>query len=806
MDESNIITSEKEYITLPMLALRGVSVYPGMIINFEVERPYSVNALNAANKSDRLIFLTAQKDPTEDMPEAKDVYTVGTVCRIKQQFQQPRSQVYRAMVEGIYRADAAEITAGRHYFTARVEALPDKAERVSAVKLEALMRNVIGLYEEYTQEMSPFGAEQMLDLVSSSDPGYISNYIAQNIPADVPEKQMLLEELRPSKRLEALTKLLVKELNIISLERELGEAAVEEMNKAQRDYYLHEQMRIIREELGDEDPGTDDIDEYREKIKLLPVSDEIKEKLLKEVSRLTKQPYGSSEASVIRTYLDTCLEIPWGDRTRETIDIKKAAKILNDEHYGLEKVKERILEYLAVKQLSPDVKGGLICLVGPPGTGKTSIAMSIAKAVNRKLVRISLGGVHDEAEIRGHRKTYVGSMPGRIVNGIIQAKTMNPLMVLDEIDKLGSDYRGDPSSALLEVFDAEQNCTFRDNFLEIPVDLSDVFFITTANTTDTIPRPLLDRMEIIELSSYTDEEKLQIAKRHLLPKQRKKHGLGARDLKVNDGAIRAVIAGYTRESGVRILERELAKLCRKAASGIAGEEYKSLSVTPKNLETLLGPVKFKPDERRHGGRIGLVRGLAYTEVGGEVLDVEAAVVEGTGKINVTGNLGDVMKESVQIAVTVVRSRAASLGINPEFYKDKDIHIHFPEGAVPKDGPSAGVTEVTAIASALSGIPVRQDIAMTGEVTLRGRVLAIGGLREKTMGALRAGVKTVICPKENEPDLKEIDPLVRDQLQFLFAETVDDVLSAALVDKPREFIPAAVAPVRPGTAESITIRQ
>ena len=557
-------------------------------------------------------------------------------------------------------------------------------------------------------------------------------------------------------------------------------------------------MKIIQSELGEDD----EVENYREKINALPVSDAIREKLLKELGRFAKQPFGSSEAAVLRNYLDVCLEIPWGVTTKETINIAKARKKLDDDHYGLEQVKERVLEYLAVKQLSPDIKGGLLCLVGPPGTGKTSIAQSVAAATNRKLVRISLGGVHDEAEIRGHRRTYIGSMPGRIVSGIIQAGSCNPLMVLDEIDKLAADYRGDPSAALLEALDGEQNHSFRDNFLELPIDLSGVFFITTANTTQSIPRALLDRMEVIELSSYTDEEKLQIAKKHLLPKQRKKHGLKAQQLRVSDDAIREIISSYTRESGVRTLERELAGICRKAASGIAEGKYKSLSVTAGELAPLLGPAKFKPDERRSRDEIGLVRGLAYTSVGGEVLDVEAAVVEGTGKLELTGNLGDVMKESAKAALTYIRSRAAMLGIDTDFYKTKDIHIHFPEGAIPKDGPSAGITVTIALISALTGTPVRSDVAMTGEVTLRGRVLPIGGLREKTMAALRAGVKTVIIPAGNLADLEKIDQTVRARLRFVTAENVDDILDVALQRKSGEELAAAPLPMQAQERHSV----
>ena len=529
----------------------------------------------------------------------------------------------------------------------------------------------------------------------------------------VENKQKLLEELYPSRRLALLGKLLTREIEILNIEKELNDATQEQVNRAQREYFLREELKLIQSELGT-DGESDDTDTYRARIEALPVKDEIREKLLKELSKLQKQPFGSAEAAVIRGYLDTCLEIPWNVRTKETVDTKKAQRVLEADHYGLEKVKERILEYLAVRQLTPELKGGLLCLVGPPGTGKTSIALSIARAVNRNCVRISLGGVHDEAEIRGHRKTYIGSMPGRIMNGIIQAKSCNPLMVLDEIDKLGSDYRGDPAAALLEALDGEQNGSFRDHFLEIPFDLSETFFITTANTTDTIPRALLDRMEVIEMPSYTDEEKLQIAKRHLIPKQRKKHGLKAAQLRFDDAAIRAIIGLYTRESGVRVLEREIAKICRKTAFEIAEGKVRSVSVKKEGLEELLGTRKYVAETAHERDEIGLVRGLAYTAVGGEVLDAECVVLEGTGKIELTGNLGDVMKESARAAVTCLRSRAEELGIDPNFYQNKDIHIHFPEGAVPKDGPSAGVTVVTALASALTGRPVRRDVAMTGE--------------------------------------------------------------------------------------------
>ena len=785
-------TMENEIRTLPMLPLRGLSVFPSMLLTFDVERSASVAALDAAVRGDHLIFLAAQKDIATDVPEEKDIYHVGTVCRVRQQLRQPRSSSCRVMVEGLYRAQALSMDTEGKYYSAQVTHLDDKPEKVSAVRKEALVRSCLSLFNEYVQMNPDMMNEQLLNILANPDIGYVISYIAQNVHFSLEDKQKLLEEVYPSRRLMLLNKLLNNELDIMAIEKELNDATQEQVNRSQREYYLREEMKIIQAELGDD--VQDDIEDYREKINALPVSEEIRVKLLKEVSRLSKQPFGSSEAAVIRGYLDVCLEIPWNQKTQETVDLKKARKILDDDHFGLEKVKERIIEYLAVKKLSPEIKGGLLCLVGPPGTGKTSIAMSISRATNRKLVRISLGGVHDEAEIRGHRKTYIGAMPGRIINGVIQAKSCNPLMVLDEIDKLGSDYRGDPSAALLEALDGEQNSSFRDNFLELPFDLSEIFFITTANTTDTIPRALLDRMEVIELSSYTDEEKLEIAKRHLLPKQRKKHGLRANQLKISDEALRAIISGYTRESGVRLLEREIARVCRKAAAMIAGGECKSLNVKSEKLDAVLGPVKFKRDEQRSQDEVGLVRGLAYTSVGGEVLDVEVSVVDGSGKLELTGNLGDVMKESAHAAVTYIRSRAAVLGIDPDFYKNKDVHIHFPEGAVPKDGPSAGITVCIALISALTGTQVRHDVAMTGEITLRGRVLPIGGLREKTMAAYRSGVRTVIIPSDNAPDLEEIDQTVRRGLNFVTTDHVDKVLDVALVRESESAAVTAPPPV------------
>ncbi|MBR2800587.1 MAG: endopeptidase La [Oscillospiraceae bacterium] len=765
---------ETNYFTeLPIIATRGMLAFPQMTLSFDVEREASVRAADEAASGDHLIFLSMQKNIEDEAPGPEEVYRIGTVCRVRQLLRQMKGYS-RMIVESLYRAEAVMIMERDGMLRARVAECPDLRERISDARRQAVVRSSLELFQEYLGLTNDLPPTHMLQVFSNPSSEYITWFIAQNIQVNPEDKQQILECGYPVRRLMLLNRLLRNEIQVLKIEQELSNQAQEQMMENQREYFLREELRAIQAELGEEDQ-VDDFSEYAERIRNLDCPDEVREKLQKELSRLRKQAFGSSEAAVLRSYLDICLELPWGKSTDEVQDLALARKMLDEDHYGLEKVKERILEYLAVRSLSPDVRGGMLCLVGPPGTGKTSIAMSIARATGRELVRVSLGGIHDEAEIRGHRKTYIGSMPGRIINGIIQAKSCNPLMVLDEIDKLGSDYRGDPSSALLEALDPEQNSTFRDHFLEIPFDLSKVFFITTANTTDTIPRALLDRMEVIELSSYTDEEKLQIARSHLLPKQRKKHGLKANQLKISDDAVRSLIRGYTRESGVRQLERELAAICRKAASGIAENRFRTLTVQPGKLEKLLGPVKFKPDERRNEAAVGLVRGLAYTSVGGEVLDVETAVVEGSGKVELTGNLGDVMKESARAAITYIRSRAPLLGIDPDFYKNKDIHIHFPEAAIPKDGPSAGITMCIALISALSGKPVRGDIAMTGEISLRGRVLPIGGLREKTMAALRAGVRTVIIPKENESDLQEIDPLVRRQLNFCTVDHADQVL-------------------------------
>lgn len=802
------MTKEIKPKALPMLALRGLTAFPGMLLSFDIERPASMSALKTAMDKNQIIFLITQKEVTKDIPEAKDLYTVGTVCRVRQQLRQTGGKSARVMVEGLYRASLVNVVSDEPHFIAEVEKLEDRPERVPEVKNEALVRGSMSLFEEYVRLSESVPPEVILNILSCSDASRVADFIANTVRFKYTDKQKLLEELRPSRRLTMLCRMLNKELNVMTIEQELTDATNEQINKNQREYYLREELKLIQKELGDGGDDLSDAGEYRRRIEALNIqNDEAREKLLKEAKSLSRQAYGSSESSVIRGYLDTCLSLPWNESTHETIDIPKARKMLDEDHFGLEKVKKRVIEYLAVRKLTPNVKGGLICLVGPPGTGKTSIAMSVARATGRKLVRISLGGVHDEAEIRGHRKTYVGSMPGRIMSGIIQAKSKNPLMVLDEIDKLGADYRGDPSAALLEALDREQNSAFRDHYLEIPWDLSDVFFITTANTTDTIPRPLLDRMEVINLQSYTDEEKLQIAKDHLIPKQRKKHGLKASQLKITDDAIRAAISLYTRESGVRVLERQIAAMCRRAAASIAEGTSKSATVRAKNLEEYLGAPKYKPEPPVEANEPGLVRGLAWTQVGGEVLDVEAAALPGTGKLQLTGNLGDVMKESAKAAVSYIRSRADKLGIDPDFYKNTDLHIHFPEGAVPKDGPSAGITICVAIISALTGVPARRDVAMTGEISLRGRILPIGGLREKTMAALRNGVKTVIIPAANQPDLEEIDQTVRKALNFVPTDHVDKILDVALSAKPeKKDSPPSVLPKRAQSGATVGIGQ
>ena len=771
---NEIIMSQR----MPVLALRGLNVFPRMTTHFDVGRKKSIRAVEEAMRGSQEIFLVTQKEIQVDDPKQQDLYTLGTVSVVKQVLRLPGDTI-RILVEGQYRATMVECVQTEPYLYGRVENVNDLPVGKNQNKLEALVRQAQVLYDHFLELSGRNIPDGILAIMSSDDPGYIADYMMQNSSVNYEDKQRVLEVLNPMKRLELACILLGRELDIMQLEADIQERVQESVSKGQRDYYLREQMRVIQQELGEEDDG-EEIVNYQKSIAELHLAEEIEDKLLKEVKRLSKQPPNSSEAAVIRTYLDTCLELPWNKRTKERVDIRVARKILDEDHFGLGKVKARILEIFAVRKMAPEMPGQIICLVGPPGVGKTSIAMSIARALNRNLARLSLGGVHDEADIRGHRKTYIGSMPGRIMNAVSHAGAKNALLLLDEIDKLGSDYRGDPSSALLEVLDSEQNSTFRDHYLEVPFDLSECMFITTANTTSTIPAPLLDRMEVIELTSYTDEEKLQIAKNHLLPKQMKKHGLKRTQLRVTDDAIREIIACYTRESGVRNLERELAAVCRKCDMRFVSDNPpKRITVTGSNLEDLLGVRKYLPDELPPADTVGLVTGLAWTSVGGETLEVEVNVMPGSGKLELTGNLGDVMKESVHAAMSYIRSRTEKLHIPEDFYKTKDIHVHFPEGAIPKDGPSAGITICTAMVSALTGARVRRDMAMTGEISIRGRVLAIGGLKEKTMAALRHGIKTVIIPKDNVKDLEEIDQTVRKSLNFIAVSHVDDVLEAAL---------------------------
>ena len=762
-------------MNFPVLALRGLTVFPELTLSFDVEREISIYALDCAMEADREIFLVTQREIGVNEPQEDDLYSIGTVCRILQILRTSETTV-RVIVEGIQRARLHRLWQTKPFLQANVELLEEDFPGKRTARTEALLRQTYAIIGEYQSLGTNVSDDTVAAILDEQDPGALADYIAQNITLRHQDRQRVLDQLHPVRRLELVNEILTHEVDVLSLEKEMERKVRERVAHVQRDMILREQVKVLQHELGDD--GDEEIDEYTDKVRALKLEEETEKKLLKEIGRLEKQPFGSAEASVIRNYLDVCLDMPWGKQTRDRADVEKARTILDREHFGLDKVKERILEFIAVRQINPDAKGKILCLVGPPGVGKTSIAISVAKAMNRKLARLSLGGVRDEADIRGHRKTYIGAMPGRIIDALIRAKSMNPLLVLDEIDKLANDMRGDPASALLEVLDSEQNYAFRDHFLEIPVDLSHVMFITTANTTDTIPRPLLDRMEVIELTSYTDEEKVEIARRHLLPKQLKEHGLKKSQLRLSDSALRAVISRYTKESGVRVLERQIGKLCRKAAMQLVTGDVKRVDITDKNLRDFLGVVRYQENVHMTRDEIGVVNGLAWTEVGGEILQVEVNVMDGTGKLELTGNLGTVMQESAKAALSCLRSRAGELGIEREFYKTKDIHIHFPEGAVPKDGPSAGIAITTAMLSALTGRKVRGDVAMTGEVTLRGRVLPIGGLKEKTMAALRNGMTTVIIPKENEKDLEEIDQTVHHALKFVPVESVDAVFIAA----------------------------
>ena len=783
MSEKVTIKVERKKLHLPTIALRGLVVFPNNLVHFEVGREKSIAAVEWAMANNSNVFLVAQKSMDTTEPQQADLFSYGVVAEVKQVLR-VSGDLVKVLVEGKYRAKLSALDASGDFLLSEVRPAPVRAGKADdAVETEALLRALKAGFDEYLGMNPRLGKDVVFAIVSSDDPAFLSEYMPANLLFRYEDKQAVMDEGTLNGRLKKLIEMLRRECQVMKIEKEIAEKVNESMDKNQRDYYLHEQLHIISDELGEGDDTHAEADEYRRRITGLHLAEDSEKKLLKEVDRLAKMQGSNQEATVIRTYLDTCLDLPWNTFTVDDLDISRAQQILDRDHYGLKKVKDRILETLAVRKLAPDVKAQIICLVGPPGVGKTSIARSIAESLGRKYVRISLGGVRDEAEIRGHRRTYIGAMPGKIITAMISAKSANPLMLLDEIDKLAGDFRGDPAAALLEALDPEQNSTFNDHFIDIPFDLSHVLFITTANDLGSIPGPLRDRMDVIELPSYTRVEKYNIARKHLLPKQRKACGLTGK-VTLSQSALYGIIDGYTREAGVRNLERTITSVLRKCARKIAAGETESVSVTGTMLEQLLGPRFVKPDFLNRTNAVGIANGLAWTSVGGETLPIEVQVMDnGSGKITVTGSLGDVMKESAQLAVTWVRVHAAEYGIDPEKLKKCDLHIHAPEGAVPKDGPSAGVTLTTALVSCLSGIPVRGDVAMTGEITLHGNVLPIGGLREKSMAAYREGMKTVLIPKDNEPDLYEVDDEVKKNLTFLPMQSLTQVLNAALL-KPQ----------------------
>ncbi|NLY18695.1 MAG: endopeptidase La [Clostridiaceae bacterium] len=773
----------QEQLVLPLLPLRGLVVFPHMILHFDVGRVKSVKALEEAMMNNQLIFLVAQKDPEMEDPGKENIYKVGTISRIKQLLRLPGDTI-RVLVEGVERAVVVEYLSEEPYYQVvalkkarRPKVLPRKPE------IEALLRQVVGHFEKYAKLTNRISQDTNFTVSALEDYARLSDVIAANMVLKLEQKQRILSEFSPKKRLEKLLDMLVKEIEILEVEQNINIKVRQKIDKNQKEYYLREQLKVIQNELGEGSQFSDEIEEYREKIEKAGLPEYAKEKALKEVDRLSKMYSSSAESSVIRTYLDCILELPWNTKTEENLDLENAEKVLNKDHYGLNKVKERMIEYLAIRKLKNSLQGPIICLVGPPGVGKTSIARSIAKALNRNYVRMSLGGVRDEAEIRGHRRTYVGAMPGRIINALKQAGSKNPLILLDETDKMSHDFRGDPTSAMLEVLDGEQNKEFRDHYLEIPFDLSAVMFLTTANYKDAIPRPLLDRMEIIDISGYVEEEKVQIALRHLIPKQIENHGLKKSQLRFDEAAVRDIINYYTREAGVRNLERKISEVCRKAAKTIVSGQKKSVRVTRNNLENYLGAKIYLYDKANERDEIGIARGLAWTPVGGDTLSIEVNLMPGDGQLELTGQLGDVMKESARIARSYVRSIAELIGIERDFHKRYDMHIHVPEGAIPKDGPSAGITLAVAMISALTKIPVRKNVAMTGEITLRGRVLPIGGLKEKVLAAHRAGIDTVLLPAENKKDIDEIPENVREKIKLITVSSMDQVMKAALVRFP-----------------------
>lgn len=770
-----------ESITLPVIVLKGIVAFPSITVNVEITDDDNINAIKKANETGSPVMFVASKEIKDPPYSESDLFSIGTVVKIKQSFMTQEGSM-RIIAEGVSRASASGFYFSESGLISATALCKTLYLTDSGIKEEALIREAIEALEDLSALLPASATEVISTAKSINDPGFLADFIASGILVRYVDKQTVLESFEPISRIETLIYLLSKERKLLECEMEIHKKVRARLNQLQKERYLQEQMRAIQEELGTES----DPDDFYSQIIAANLPKEVEAKLLKENDHLSKTPFGAAEGVVLRNYLETCLELPWTKSTKDRIDIKAASIVLNKDHYGLDKVKERILEHLAVKQINPNLKGQIICLVGPPGVGKTSIASSLAKAMKRKYVRVSLGGIHDESDIRGHRKTYVGAMPGRIIEALTRAKVNNPLILLDEIDKVGHSVHGDPASALLEVLDSEQNKTFRDHFVELPFDLSGCMFIATANTLETIPRPLIDRMEIIELKAYTHTEKLMIAKNHLISKQLKLHGLNRRNCKITDEAINEICCYYTREAGVRNLEKQIAAICRKSAKLIVSGESNKVQVNVENIKDFLGSRKILPERINDRDEIGLVNGLAYTEVGGDMLEIETAVLDGTGKIELTGSLGDVMKESARAAVSYIRSRASELNIAHDFYKTKDIHIHVPEGAIPKDGPSAGITMMTSLVSALTGLKVRRDVAMTGEITLRGRVLAIGGLKEKTMAAYVAGIKKVIIPADNIRDLEDIDPEAREKLTFIPCKTADEVLSHALVYDDNKF--------------------
>ncbi|MGH2373563.1 MAG: endopeptidase La [bacterium] len=769
---------------LPLLPLKGTVIFPHQVQGLGVGRKKSLKALDAALEGHRLIVLSAQREDDIDEPQAKDIREIGTICKILQVGKQPDG-VLQVIVEGVVRASLRGFVQEDPYFEVEITPRPDPIEKT--VELEALMRGIVSQFERFARFSRSIPADQVLAAAQVEEPGRLADLIAQHITLKLDERQELLEA-DPKVRLERLSAILSREIHVLELERKIQSRVRKQMEKSQREYFLKEQIKAIQQELGETDERQAEVSEYRKKIEAANLPEHVKTKAMEELSRLEKMPPMVAEAVVVRTYLDWILSIPWTTRTDDRLDIDEAHKILDEDHYGLEKAKDRVVEYLAVRKLSPESRGPILCFVGPPGVGKTSVGRSIARALGRKFVRISLGGVRDEAEIRGHRRTYVGALPGRIVQGMKTAGSRNPVFMLDEIDKLGMDFRGDPSAALLEALDPEQNHAFSDHYLELALDLSEVVFITTANILDTIPPALRDRMEVIRFAGYIEEEKVKIAEHFLIPKQLKANGLKREQMTFTEEALRLIAREYTREAGVRNLEREIGTICRKVATQVARGAATGERITRANLHKFLGPPKFRFGSAEKEDEIGVATGLVYTEMGGDVIGVEATLMRGEGKLSLTGQLGDVMKESAQAALSYVRSRARRLGADEEFYQKTDVHIHVPAGAVPKDGPSAGITMATAMASAVTGRPVRRDIAMTGEITLRGRVLPIGGLKEKVLAAHRAGLRTVVLPKENEKDLPDIPANVRKQMRLVLVSHMDEVLKEALLARREQEVP------------------